>query len=690
MRYPIDNLLRDPVELVPAVCSLGGALALLLFPSFFALTPIIALALAITLLLHGVWRLAPVLRLVRYQRRLEAPQTYVIQPDQIPRLQRELFLGRGFRWSARHTQRWHDLQRHEDKLAMNGKGAAGSRAGWFERLQREGVMASVSHLIVRHRPVSNEAQQLGGSLGLHGIEPDESAVHLNMSERPGHMLVLGTTRVGKSRLLELLVAQDIHRGDVVVVLDPKGDIGVLQRMYAEAERAGRTDSFYIFHLGYPELSARYNPLGDFSRVTEIADRVANGVPGSGDAAAFKQFAWHFVNGAMRAVVALGERPTYRSLRQHLLDSDHLAQRYLEHLFETSAATHSWRDDVAAIRPGQRAGGDRELRERNQYVWSLINYYQHKQLQDEVAESVIGLVTHPRQHFDKMVASLKPLVEKLTSGRAGELISPDYADAADTRPIIDWTSVIANGGIVYVGLDALSSTSVASAVGSAMLADLTNVASRIYKQGIDNGQSERLARRPLSIHADEFNELIGDEFIPLINKAGGAGFQVVAYSQTAADIEAKIGGPAKARQIEGNFNTRIYLRVLDDLTSKSFTQRLNDVFVASTTAVSIVADNSSPEDFKEFSSSNEDRLTVQKVPMLEPGDLGKLPKGQAFALLNGNHLYKLRIPLIETKGDPYFYESIEDIARRIARRYAFHKPVEAVGTPSVVNSMDTTA
>jgi hypothetical protein len=31
-------------------------------------------------------------------------------------------------------------------------------------------------------------------------------------------------------------------------------------------------------------------------------------------------------------------------------------------------------------------------------------------------------------------------------------------------------------------------------------------------------------RRIAIHADEFNELIGDEFIPLLNKAGGAGFQ----------------------------------------------------------------------------------------------------------------------------------------------------------------------
>jgi len=36
--------------------------------------------------------------------------------------------------------------------------------------------------------------------------------------------VLGTTRVGKTRLAELLIAQDIRRGEVVIVFDPKGDV----------------------------------------------------------------------------------------------------------------------------------------------------------------------------------------------------------------------------------------------------------------------------------------------------------------------------------------------------------------------------------------------------------------------------------------------------------------------------------
>ncbi|HEG1796567.1 TPA: type IV secretion system DNA-binding domain-containing protein, partial [Escherichia coli] len=104
---------------------------------------------------------------------------------------------------------------------------------------------------------------VGGNPALHGIEPDEQDVTLALGERVGHTIVYGTTRVGKTRLAELLVTQDIRRGEVTIVFDPKGDADLLLRVWAEAHRAGRGDELYIFHLGWPEISARYNAVGRF-------------------------------------------------------------------------------------------------------------------------------------------------------------------------------------------------------------------------------------------------------------------------------------------------------------------------------------------------------------------------------------------------------------------------------------------
>ena len=65
----------------------------------------------------------------------------------------------------------------------------------------------------------------------------------------------------------------------------------------------------------------------------------------------------------------------------------------------------------------------------------------------------------------------------------------------------------------------------------MFSDLVSVAGHIYKHGVDDGLPGSLAggKVRINLHADEFNELIGDEFIPMVNKAGGAGVQVTAYT-----------------------------------------------------------------------------------------------------------------------------------------------------------------
>ncbi|MBJ3267712.1 TraM recognition domain-containing protein, partial [Salmonella enterica subsp. enterica serovar Corvallis] len=196
------------------------------------------------------------------------------------------------------------------------------------------------------------------------------------------------------------------------------------------------------------------------------------------------------------------------------------------------------------------------------------------------------VRYDRTYFDKIVASLLPLLEKLTTGKTAELLAPDYLDMNDSRPIFDWEQIIRKKAVVYIGLDALSDSEVASAVGNSMFADLVSVAGHIYKHGIHAGlPGEGESKVPINLHCDEFNELMGDEFIPLINKGGGAGMQVTAYTQTSSDIEARIGNAAKTAQVQGNFNNLIMLRVRENRTAELLTTQLPQVEIYTKTLVS---------------------------------------------------------------------------------------------------------
>lgn len=668
MKYPVENLLRPPLEWWSASTSMMMALLLLSArPEKFLLTPMLVKYLVIALLLFGGLRFWQGYCVMRYQRYLKRLPWYSISSQRIPVSHKKLFLGKGFRWQIRHTQRLYYCQQPDAQIYL--------RSNWFYRLARHCEVAWEDQprfkKIVKwlsHPGILNPVRPLplvGGNSALHGIEPNETKVWMNLSERVGHTLVLGTTRVGKTRLLELLVTQDIRRGDVTIVFDPKGDSDLLRRICFEAKACGRENDVVIFHLGFPEVSARYNPVGSFARVTEVANRLANQLPGSGESAAFKEFGWRFVNIIAKALVALGRKPDYQQIQRYILNIDQLLLDYCQ--WWLPQVDPHWQSIVEKV---EKAIDERQLpihlRTRSRYLVAIVNYIQQSQFFDPVANGLCSAFNYDKTYFDKITASLLPLIEKLTTGKTAALISPDYFDLNDERPIFDWLQVVRSKKIVYVGLDALSDATVAAAVGNSMFADLCSVSGQLYKYGVEGGlahTAEKKIYHLACVHSDEFNELIGDEFIPLLNKGGGSGIQMTAYTQTWSDVEARLGNKAKAGQVGGNFNTLICLRVLEEATAQILTNKLPQrVSVPVIHPASSVNDMSHVGCDTDFSSHNEDRIMTVDVPMLTTGDLIQMPKGQAFCLLEGGQLWKIRIPLPENdmQGIPDSVERIVEM------------------------------
>jgi conjugative coupling factor TraD (TOL family) len=646
MIYPLEALLRPAYELRSAVVSGLGAGVVVASPSTFLLPPEMTWGLAGVLLCHAAWRARAGVKILRYRANLRRQRRYVVGFEAIPWSNDRLFLGKGFRWDQRHTQRLHETRLPQMQHLLG--------ASFFGRLAS----------ILRRDDAAPTG--VGGDPAIHGVELDETDIWMDIADRVGHTLVLGTTRVGKTRLAELLITQDIRRGEVVIVFDPKGDIDLLRRVYAEAKRAGRDGEFFMFHLGHPELSARYNPVGNFSRITEVATRIAGQLPSEGQSAAFKEFVWRFVNVMARALVALGRKPDYEQINRYASNVEPLLIDYFEHWLDRESAAAGWREEVASTAIDKKSL-DKGLQTRGFRAVTLVEYARRKKLYDPIAHALGSTLNYEKSHFDKLVASLLPLMEKLTTGRTAALLSPDLTDADDWRPWFDWASVINLCGIVYVGLDALSDYEVAAAVGNSMFADLTSVAGSLYKYGTGRGLPGEVLPRRIAIHADEFNELIGDEFIPLLNKAGGAGFQVTAYTQTWSDVEARIGSRPKAGQIAGNFNTLIMLRVKEIATAELLTDQLPEVRLISTVLSSSVSDTNDPEDFADFASRNEDRISTESAPMLVAADLVQLPKGQAFALIGGGQLYKVRIPLPDPAADLMMPADLDAIGGELAVR-----------------------
>ncbi|ECP9614787.1 type IV conjugative transfer system coupling protein TraD [Salmonella enterica] len=673
-RYVIEALLRPAVELNTAVVSGMAAYVCAQAPWAVALAPSVSYVTAAGFAALAVTRTHQGMKIIRYRRNLRRLPRYVMSTKQIPVSHRRLFLGRGFRWTQKHTQRLQDTLRPEVARYLQPNrfylGARQLEMMTEHRLPWLGKLLSADTPLNPVRPLP----PVGGNPALHGIEPDEKDVTLALGERVGHTVVYGTTRVGKTRLAELLVTQDIRRGEVTIVFDPKGDADLMKRVCAEAHRAGRGDELYIFHLGWPEISARYNAVGRFGRVSEVASRVAGQLSGDGNNAAFREFAWRFVNIIARALVALGERPDYTLIMRYVNNIADLYIRYAEKIIHEQLPALQ-----TQIENNQQVLGEEDVPRNMQgqpdslRIWAIevaLSSEEGKKLYDPILDGLRSAVRYDRTYFDKIVASLLPLLEKLTTGKTAELLAPDYLDMDDSRPIFDWEQIIRKKAVVYVGLDALSDSMVASAVGNSMFADLVSVAGHIYKHGINAGlPGGKEGKSLINLHCDEFNELMGDEFIPLINKGGGAGMQVTAYTQTSSDIEARIGNAAKTAQVQGNFNNLIMLRVRENRTAELLTTQLPQVEIYTKTLVSGHQDTADVNAEQDFTSSTQDRVGTVKVPLLEPADIVTLPKGQAFALLEGGQLWKIRMPLPAGDADDVLMpESIEKIAEEMRRSY----------------------
>ncbi len=662
----VEALLRPQVEYVAAGTSASLAGISWWLQAYYLFTPAIGRVAALFFAGHAAWRLQQAIRIGRFQRSLRHLEFYALKSRAIPRSTKWLFLGKGFAWDANHTKRLRDTRKRKYlpylKPARVETIARELQQAW-SHVPALSVVSRFLGSASRWNPWPPPAL-VGGAPELHGVGmwEGETDVTVPRSELVGHMVVIGSTRTGKTRLEEMLIEQDVAIGNTTIVFDPKGDAQLLRRVYGAAKRGGKLDRLYFLHLAFPELSARYNALGSFTRVTQIAQRLTAGLPGEGDSAAFKEFAWRVTHIIAKASLAMGERPDFKKIQRYVNDLDALVRRYLEHWLEKQGVC-DWRRRVRQWETQLKhatnlRGAERERPRRTVALMRLVRecLTAHPEQHDPVVDSLLKLAETERAYLDKTTSNLGPLLEKLTTGKIAEILSPDYDDPNDPRPILDWGQVIRERGIVYVGLDALTDVTVAGAVGQAMFEDLTAKAGELYAYGKSDGfghTSPTARTRPrtrISVHADELSAIANESVLNLLARAGGSDFELKLYSQSLHDLEWGLGDRARAHVAIDNLNTVVMMRVQSTETARFLTDKVPPVEIEKESEMFGYHDSAQPENAVEFTSAAHQRVEYQEVRPIEPGDVTRLPKGHAFVLTSGNRLYKVRIPLPEDDDD----------------------------------------
>ena len=519
---------------------------------------------------------------------------------------RGIFLGRAFRWSRGHTQELEDY--------LHGSSAS--------------------------LPTGRDGR--GGYPALHAVgQNEERPLVLPWSELVGHVLIGGTTRSGKTRLLEVILCEAIRGPGTVIVMDPKGDRELLVRTASQARRLGRP--FAFFSPAFPAESASFNPFSACENTTELAERVQVLMPGGGRMANdpfFIEYPLAFVQHIGEAQQALAEDWTIERLNALTTlepPFERLIARYLHEVIFGSGRDPQPLEKLVeayeALTPDERSeiAADRLL----------------------VADKLVEARRMEREHFQKVTANLVPAFRGVTGGDMDRLLSSDTPD-------LTWDGIVANRTVVYFSMNSLMYGEVANRIGRVILQDLIGFLGRRYAYDGAEDMS------PLTVLIDEFSNVAYGGFIDALNKGGGAKAQFMLAMQSLADPEAAMGRDGTQRVLD-NLNTRVWFRLTDDATAKLATEGLGLTSIGRED----ISHSLSYGGARATSGGARGAMAYAERPLVRPEWVTALPRGEAFVRTRGEN-WKLRVPMLSPVG--------ERELRAITRQYGLH---EVLGNPDKV-------
>lgn len=335
--------------------------------------------------------------------------------------------------------------------------------------------------------------------------------------RRGHTIVFGTTRVGKTRLVENGIIQDIENGKNVIIIDPKIDIDLFSRVFQVASSCGRENEITLINSLTPDLSAKINPLANFHTPEEPISHIMSTVPSTDEF--FYNVAYDTTTVIVRGIIKVRE--------------DEGFDKYFTF------------NDFMKWLPYSKFT---ELRDR------LLKF------EDTDSKIIVGqiedILDSGPEYFNKVSKTLKSAIMQLSLGNTAEVVSRsknnDFLNRLEEG----------KGAILYVQSAALLQPRASFMLGRVIISMIQSLVGRFYASG-------RKFERPLVIYGDEFSNIVYNGIDDMFNKAGGCNCYIVALTQSPADIVAVIGED-KARKIFDNTNTKIFMRINDISSAKMLT------------------------------------------------------------------------------------------------------------------------
>lgn len=345
---------------------------------------------------------------------------------------------------------------------------------------------------------------LGRGVDLNDISK-EIDIAIRDADRSGHFGCFGTTRVGKTRLIENIVEQDILKGYNVVVIDPKGDIQLFSKIVQVAAEAGRLDEIMLLTPIYPDYSIMLDPLAYYYMEEELVDHVVSGIRAKEDY--FIAVAYEVTQSI---IAGLAIQAKYRKERLNINFADIKARSDYESL-------KKFRDSIELL-PGAA----------------------------DVVTNINQILSSPADFFAKVSSSLRTTLTALVSGSTGKIIGKSLVNEFVKR------FEEGKGVILFCNTGSMLARRTAHIVGRVLVSMIQSMLGRFFASG-------RKLNPPLCLHIDEGHNVLYKGIQELFAKGGAANVWVHFYTQSIAQIEEEVGTEA-AKSILDNINTWVYMLV----------------------------------------------------------------------------------------------------------------------------------
>lgn len=335
-------------------------------------------------------------------------------------------------------------------------------------------------------------------------------------DRKRHTFIIGTTGVGKTRLAESMIEQDIRKGNSVVFFDPKGDQDIFSKIYEVAIDCGREDDLMLVTPVYPEYSAVIDPLAYYFYPEELVNHIISGIKA-------------------------GKEPYYRETAKTITMSIVMAN-----ILIAKAEGRPATQNIEMVR--QCA----QFKTLEEIATSLERISSPEGI--AIASTIRRFTNGDDEHFAKVSSSLQNCLNELTQGNIGKIIG--QADSNRFMERLEQGRPV----ILVVQTSSMIVRESGAVLGKVILSMIQSFIGRVY------GCNRKRVTPPLAIYIDEAQSLLYEGAEELFSKAGSADVMMTAFTQSVKNLYAVIGEDF-ARAILDNTNTKIFMRCVDAETAE---------------------------------------------------------------------------------------------------------------------------